>query len=69
MQIQVRVSQEGLPNIEYSRCYDADESVSVRDVSSRLISQVAAKELSMYRHILFVDGWSYRIISIAKLNT
>jgi hypothetical protein len=28
--------------------------------------QVTAKELSLYRHILFVDGWSYRIVGITK---
>jgi len=66
MNVQVRIAQEGLRDCEYCRTYDADELVSVRDVSSRLVSQVAAKELSVYRHILFVDGWGYRIVGITK---
>lgn len=69
MDIQVRIAQEGLPACEYCRTYDADELVSVRDVSSRLVSQVTAKELSVYRHVLFVDGWGYRIIGITTQKT
>lgn len=68
MQIQVQAAQEGLPNVVYARTYEADEQVNVRDLSSRLIRQVPAKELSMYRHTLFVDGWSYRIVGITKLD-
>lgn len=66
MWIEVRVIKEGSPGAPVNKTYDADEVLVVRDVASRIVSKVPAKELSLYRHTLLIEGTDYRILEVLK---
>jgi hypothetical protein len=66
MRIEVRVIKEGSRGSAVNKTFDADEVVVVRDVASRIVSEVPAKELSLYRHTLLIEGTGYRILVVMK---
>jgi hypothetical protein len=66
MWIELRVIKEGSRGSPVHKTFDADEVVVVRDVASRIVSKVSAKELSLYRHTLLIKGTGYRILEVMK---
>ncbi len=46
--------------------YDAEESVDVRDLTTRITFNVRADELSPYRHTLMLDGMEYQILLVIR---
>lgn len=46
--------------------YDAQESVGVRDMTTRITFNVRANELSPYRHTLVLDGMEYQILNVIR---
>ena len=46
--------------------FDEDERLDVRDLTGSGNTQVRAKELSPYRHTLFLDGKAYSILEVMK---
>ena len=62
--IEVRVIREGSRESPVLKTFDADEVLVVRDVASRIVSELMAKELSLYRHTLLIEGTGYRILEV-----
>lgn len=46
--------------------YDAQDSVDVRDMTTRITFHVRAHELSPYRHTLMLDGMEYQILNVIR---
>ena len=46
--------------------YDAEDSVDVRDLNTRVIFSVHAHELSPYRHTLVLNGIEYQILNVIR---
>ena len=46
--------------------YDANDSVDVRDLTTRITFNVRAYELSPYRHTLVLDGMEYQILNVIR---
>lgn len=42
------------------------DRLQVRDQSTRLVTTVPANEISLYRHVLFLEGKAYRILNVAQ---
>ncbi len=63
----LRAEDEGGPiRTMRKETFDEDERVDVRDLTTRWTTQILAKEISPYRHTLFLDGKAYAILEVTK---
>lgn len=46
--------------------YAGEDSVGVRDLTTRITFNVHAHELSPYRHTLVLDGLEYQILNVSR---
>lgn len=46
--------------------YDGEECLDARDLSTRWPVQVRARDISPYRHTLFLEGKAYRILNVVR---
>jgi hypothetical protein len=67
-QCRLLIRAEGIPGGAIQRTYEADERLSVRDLSSRATVQVRVQEISPYRHVLLIDGRTYTILNVHKIQ-
>lgn len=65
-QYQLLIREEGSSGPLCRHIYDAEDSLDVRDLSSRATLVVRAQEISLYRHTLFLDGKTYRILDVIR---
>ena len=52
----------------YQQAYDANKCLNVRDLSTRLATQVLAQDISLYRHTLFLGDKAYQILNQAIIS-
>ncbi len=62
----LRAEDEGPTRTIRKETFDEDERLDVRDLTTRWTTQVPAKEISPYRHTLFLDGKAYAILEVMK---
>lgn len=62
------VRAEGTPGPIRQQTYRAEDSVDVRDLATRVNIRVCAREISPYRHTLFLDGRPYQIMNVVRQN-
>jgi hypothetical protein len=56
-----------LPPVNISqRWFDAEQTIEVRDLTTRSVMKVRAGEISCYLHTLFLDGKAYQILNVLK---
>ena len=46
--------------------YPAEAKLTVRDLATRVVVSVRAREISPYRHTLYLDGLPYRIMNVIR---
>jgi hypothetical protein len=46
--------------------YAAEARLNVRDLATRVIVSVRAREISPYRHTLYLEGRPYRIMNVIQ---
>ena len=52
-----------------ARClkvFEREESVRVREISSLELTNVPASEVSLYRHIIYLEGAPFRIVQVFR---
>ena len=60
------IKEEGTHDPAYQQAYDANKCLNVRDLSTRLATQVLAQDISLYRHTLFLGDKAYQILNVTK---
>jgi hypothetical protein len=46
--------------------FPAEASLTVRDLATRVVVSVRAREISPYRHTLYLEGLPYRIMNVIR---
>jgi hypothetical protein len=46
--------------------YPAEARLTVRDLATRVVVSVCAREISPYRHTLYLEGLPYRIMNVIR---
>ena len=64
--IRLLVKGENPPGPVELQLYDEDVHLDVRELTTRVVIQVRAREISCYLHTLFVGGRTYKILNILK---
>jgi len=65
-QVQLLVKAENPAGPVERQMYDEEMYLNVRDLTTRAVIRVRAKEISCYLHTLFANGKTYRILNIVK---
>ncbi len=60
------IKEEGSNSPASQLAYDGDKCLNVRDLSTRLSTQVLAQDISLYRHTLFLGDKAYQILNVIK---
>ena len=60
------IKEEGSNSPACQLAYDGDKCLNVRDLSTRLATQVLAQDISLYRHTLFLGDKAYQILNVTK---
>ena len=60
------IKEEGSSSPASQLAYDGDKCLNVRDLSTRLATQVLAQDISLYRHTLFLGDKAYQILNVTK---
>jgi hypothetical protein len=66
-QYQVLIKAESAADPSRIQILEDNESLFVRDLTTRATIQIRARELSLYRHTLFIDGKAYRILHLVRV--
>jgi hypothetical protein len=48
------------------QAYPAEARLTVRDLATRVVVSVRAREISPYRHTLYLEGQAYRIMNVIR---
>ena len=62
--IKLLVKGENPPGPVELQLYDEDVHLYVRELTTRVVIQVRARDISCYLHTLFVGGKTYKILNI-----
>jgi hypothetical protein len=57
---------EGSPGPLRQQLYGGEERVDVRDMATRATIRIPARDLSLYRHTLLLEGRSYQILNVVR---
>jgi hypothetical protein len=68
-QYQALIKEESTATPSYITTIEDNESLVVRDLTTRATFQIRAQELSLYRHTLFIDGVAHRILHLVRVQS
>lgn len=63
-QLFIKAAATGGPVLKQN--YGADALVDVRDITTRTVVQLRAREVSPYRHNLLMDGKAFEILNVVS---
>ena len=64
--IKLLVKGENPPGPVELQLYDEEVHLDVRELTTRVVTRVRARDVSCYLHTLFVGGRTYKILNILK---
>jgi len=64
--IRVLVREENPPGPMEFQLFDEEMRLDVRELTTRVVTQVRAREISCYLHTLFLNGRTYKILNVLK---
>lgn len=65
-QYQLLIKEEGTNGPARQQIYDGENCLDVRELSTRMTTQVLAQDISLYRHTLFLDNKAYQILDVTR---
>lgn len=65
-QYQLLIRAEGTSGPIRQKTYGDEDRLEVRDLSMRMMTLVRAREISLYRHTLYLDGTAYQILNVVR---
>ena len=65
-EIQLLVKEENSPSPAEMKHFDGEMHLDVRELTTRAVIEIRAKEISCYLHTLFLDGRAFRILNVMK---
>ena len=68
-EIHLLVKEENSRGPAEMKYYDGEACLDVRDLSTRAINKIRAKEISCYLHTLFLGGRAFRILNVMKSSS
>lgn len=65
-EIQLLIKEENSPSPAEMKYLDGEMQVDVRELTTRAVIEIRAKEISCYLHTLFLDGRAFQILNVMK---
>lgn len=64
--IRLLIREENPPGPAQLQLFDEEMRLDVRELTTRVVTQVRAREISCYLHTLFLNGRTYQILNVLQ---
>lgn len=68
-EIHLLVKEENTPSPAQMKHFDGETRLDVRELTTRAVIEIRAKEISCYLHTLFLDGRAFQILNVMKSSS